>query len=473
MDASDSSGEEFGSGDLDSSSDDAWQQTRLRHAEAWVSPGRAELSERLLFAFVEPPVPMLEVSFFLRSALRALAPRLPVDLLPSSRGALLLRCESAADRDLLHRLGPVSHEGHMLHLQKPEETSNRFFRVPAWLAFVAVTDFPNEHWYAEKISQCFRSFSEVVEIDPECLTGENFGPLRLLLEVNDRLEIPLYLRISSKLGVGRAGAVAKILPIRVWPRQSQLDSQGNLARFFGPPAPPQHGPSLGPSLGPMSSTQQLRPTSNYFYCDLYPAGGSQRGTAAARLVFDPLRPCSAPVSGSAAASTAVPAARVLGLAFALARLLSAPRQSAVTPASPTVLAASPTRQGPAAGSSPKLITYRRRRLRLKSSAALPARPQPAPEPSRRTSSRLAAKANQHFVDMTAQVEFPGFIALICWEIWKARNAKVFRGESLTADQVLLLCKNAAAQWKHRLSRSKKQLADTWCSIFTMARQGQG
>jgi len=71
------------------------------------------------------------------------------------------------------------------------------------------------------------------------------------------------------------------------------------------------------------------------------------------------------------------------------------------------------------------------------------------------------------------VEFPGFIALICWEIWKARNAKVFRGESLTADHVLLLCKNAAAQWKHRLSRSKKQLADTWCSIFTMARQGQG
>jgi len=241
MDASDSSGEEFGSGDLDSSSDDAWQQTRLRHAEAWVSPGRAELSERLLFAFVEPPVPMMEVSFFLRSALRALAPRLPVDLLPSSRGAMLLRCESAVDRDLLHRLGPVSHEGHMLYLQKPEETSNRFFRVPAWLAFVAVTDFPNEHWYAEKIFQCFRSFSEVVEIDPDYLTGENFGSLRLLLEVNDRLEIPLYLRISSKLGVGRAGAVAKILPIRVWPRQSQLDSEGNLARFFGPPAPPSAG----------------------------------------------------------------------------------------------------------------------------------------------------------------------------------------------------------------------------------------
>lgn len=83
----------------------------------------------------------------------------------------------------------------------------------------------------------------MAEVDPECLTGDNFGPLRLLLEVNDRLEIPREVHISSKLGAGRLGAVARIASIRVWPREYQLDSRGNLARFFGPPALLAHGPS--------------------------------------------------------------------------------------------------------------------------------------------------------------------------------------------------------------------------------------
>lgn len=103
----------------------------------------------------------------------------------------------------------------------------------------------------------------MAEIDPESLIGDNFMPLRLLLEVNDRLEIPFELRVSSKQGVGRAGDVAKILPIRVWPREYQLDSRGNLARFFGPPAPPPRGPNLGPS-GPFSRDQQARPQPHHY-----------------------------------------------------------------------------------------------------------------------------------------------------------------------------------------------------------------
>jgi hypothetical protein len=170
---------------------------------------------------------------------------------------MLLRCESLAARDRLHLLGPISFGGSVLYLLKPEETSNRFFRVPVWLAFVFVIGFPTEHWYEDKIRDCFRGFAEVVEVDPECLTGENYGPLRLLLELNDRLELPLELWISSSSGVGRAGAVAKVVPIRVWPREFQLDSRGNLAPFFGPPAPPPAGPSIGP-MGPTSSHQQLR-----------------------------------------------------------------------------------------------------------------------------------------------------------------------------------------------------------------------
>lgn len=167
---------------------------------------------------------------------------------------MLLRCNSLAERDALHLHSPIACNGSELFLQKPEETSNHFFCVPTWLAFVFIVDFPNEHWYESKIKECFSGFCEVTEIDPVCLTGNNFAWLRLLLEVNDRLEIPFEIKISAKKGVGRAGCVAKILPIRVWPREYQLDSRGNLARIFGPPPPPGPGPNLGPP-GPFSHNQ--------------------------------------------------------------------------------------------------------------------------------------------------------------------------------------------------------------------------
>lgn len=396
------------------------RRARARSAEAWVSLGRPELIERLLFAFIEPPVPATKVSAFIRATLLLMAPLMPIELLPSSRGAMILRCASLDDRDSLRRLSPLNGEGSNLFLQVPKETTNRFYRTPTWLAFVAIADFPNEHWYESKIKQCFRGFCEVAEIDPACLTDDNFGPLRLLLEVNDRLEIPFEIRISSKKGVGRAGAVAKVLPIQVWPREYQLDSQGNLACFFGPPPPPLAGPSLGPT-GPFSREQQLRPRPHHFY-EMYPPqqqlniNNPQPGAP-----HDSLLPLITQCS--------TPASAVLGLTLAFARLLvtapsagfaaspvasvessPAPPPSLASPAA--VLPVLPVPESPAAPppslaspppastspviltSSPPLITYRRRpcaRARTLASAA----------PSRH-STRIVAKAPASFVDMTTQ-----------------------------------------------------------------------
>ena len=419
-----SSGEEYASGDLDSASDasgESWQEGRPRHADAWMSPGRPELSERVLFAYIEPPVPMLQVSSFIREALRSVAPLLPVDLLPSSLGAMLLRCESLDARNSLHLLGPIQCGGSMLHLLKPEETPNRFYRVPVWLAFVLVVGFPNEHWYEEKIKDSFRGFAEVAEIDPACLTGENFGPLRLLLEVNDRLDIPRELRVSSRCGVGRAGAVATVVTIRVWPREFQLDSRGNLATFFGPPAPPEAGPSLGP-LGPASSQQQQRPQP-HFYSLAFPPNSSTRYASNLQHAFDPLLP-SAPAGTAASSATA---ARVMACALILARLQDGPTavpgldDPTVNPdgsAGVVTTMETPVQTGTssrvcaaqARGEAKPLITYFRRRFRAKP-APVPAstrkpgaraRRTPASPALRRSSKRLAAKGSVNYIDMTAQ-----------------------------------------------------------------------
>jgi len=112
------------------------------------------------------------------------------------------------------------------------------------------------------VRECFASFSNVVEIDPASMTGDNFADLRLLLEVNDRLEIPFELRISAKARVGREGCVVRILPIRVWPQEYQVGSDVELASFFGPPPPPPRGPSQGPT-GPFSRRQQGRPAPHH------------------------------------------------------------------------------------------------------------------------------------------------------------------------------------------------------------------
>lgn len=393
LDAFDGSGEEYASGELNNTSSDgsgsSWLLRRPSHVDAWVSPGREALTQRLLFAFIEPPVPMLEVSPFIRKALRSVAPLLPVDLLPSSRGAMLLRCASLADRDALHLLGPIFCDGSQLHFQKPEETSNRFFRIPTWLAFVAVTDFPNEHWYKEKIKKCFSSFGEVAEIDPECLTGENFASLRLLLEVNDRLEIPREVRISNKQGLGRFGAVATIAPIRVWPREYQLDSGGNLARFFGPLRAPESGPNEGP-WGPVSRQQQMGPQP-HFYNEMYAPHRAPSDAHNLQYCFDPLG-SSQPAAPLPALHDHLPSSQIMGLALAFARLLARPADPPAPETPPLSLESPVPPVSPCRNKSPSLITYRRRRVRTSSRPAAP----------QCSSSRIAAKASASFVDMTTQ-----------------------------------------------------------------------
>jgi hypothetical protein len=219
-----------------------------------------------------------------------------------------------------------------------------------------------------------------VEIDPECLNGENYGPLRLLLELNDRLELPLELRISSRSGVGRAGAVAKVVPIRVWPREFQLDSRGNLAPFFGPPAPPPAGPSIGP-MGPSSSHQQLRQQPHYFNL-AFPPRGNPTLPGNRQRPFDPLG-LSSRVRPRAVSRASRPKPGLV-LALVLAQVLSV--RSAARHAVPT-----PTGgvrgEGPATGNNKPLITYQRRRLRIKStSPAAKDAPALASRPRRRPSS---------------------------------------------------------------------------------------
>lgn len=178
---------------------------RCHAVDAWLPPSRYDVLERLLFTYIDPSLPIAEVNGFLHAALAIAEPSMLVEFSPSSWGAMLFRCRTLADRDLLRGYSPIVHEGTELTMQCLDECSNCFYHVPPWLGYVHVDNFLEEHWDEDKIKATFHGFCEVMEIDPTCLTGDNFGPLRLLLKVNVRLKIPYYVRVSARHGRGFFG----------------------------------------------------------------------------------------------------------------------------------------------------------------------------------------------------------------------------------------------------------------------------
>jgi hypothetical protein len=229
---------------------------------------------------------------------------------------------------------------------------------------VAVTDYPPEHWNAEHIRRSFSVFCNVVEIDPACLTCFDYSPLRLVLEVNHRLEIPSELWVDADdLVLG--GSIESIMPVRVWPRVNQLGEDGNLIPVFEPPPSIQQQQlPLGLPGLPLQQAQQG-------------PGASQRAGPAPVM--------SAPHAG------------LLQLAalHALSQL-AASHATSPTPGS-TDLAPPPLAPPPSPASAAEDVVVPPRRGR---------RPGPrvdAPAATLHQSSRLAAKAGGNFVDATDKV----------------------------------------------------------------------
>ncbi|KAG2591410.1 hypothetical protein PVAP13_5NG479886 [Panicum virgatum] len=244
-------------GDIDTDPEDpAYWDGRIHSLDVWLPQGHEDVAARLAFAYVTPAEAGASVALFLRAALASVAPTVPVELLPSSRGAMLLRFTSAADREAVRELSPFTHAGATLELERPQETSNRFFREPEWLAYLAVVDYPPEHWVVDHITRSVSGFAKVVEIDPACLSGYDFSPLRLVVAVHNRLDIPSELYVDAARG-NLGGSIAQILPIRIWPRQQQLNHAGEHIPFFGPPPPNAPGPNHPAEPFPPTSPAHL------------------------------------------------------------------------------------------------------------------------------------------------------------------------------------------------------------------------
>ncbi|KAL5664942.1 hypothetical protein ACJX0J_025050, partial [Zea mays] len=316
------------------------------------------------------PVPR-SAEEFIQNILRTAAPGIQFQMLPSSRGIKLLHFYSRADRDEVRLMSPLLADGLQLKLECPEETDNRFFRQPQWLAFAMIVDFPTEHWSEASIRRCFGACCEVAEVDPRCLTGDNFGPIRVLLELNHYLDLPSEIWVTTMDGVSRGGCIAQVLPLRVWPRADQLGPDGRLRRFFQHMSPPPAPPMLSEvpaALPHVPQQQNASPVRN---------AQQQANTTTSQT------------------SSAFSTAQLLCLSAMLAQLTGPrttetqsqlPPQQNTTPQSHCSSKRQPT--------SPTTFNATRHKR-----AGRPPRNN-VPKPIQRKSSRLAAKANGNFVDMT-------------------------------------------------------------------------
>ncbi|RLN12225.1 hypothetical protein C2845_PM09G11060 [Panicum miliaceum] len=137
---------------------------------------------------------------------------------------MLLRFANLAERELVRGLSPIRYEDGELSLECPEETPNRFFREPEWLVYIAVLDFPTEHWFEDHVKRSFAGFEDIVKVASICFTGYDYSPLRVVIAINNRLDIPSELWISVPNGLG---GVAQLMPIRIWPRRAQIGPNGS------------------------------------------------------------------------------------------------------------------------------------------------------------------------------------------------------------------------------------------------------
>lgn len=69
------------------------------------------------------------------------------------------------------------------------------------------------------------------------------------------------------------------------------------------------------------------------------------------------------------------------------------------------------------------------------------------------------------VQRVPEKQYSMFVALCCWQLWKRRNAVIFRGEHSSLRHLLILCALEARIWRARMPKKQKQVSENWCSLF--------
>lgn len=67
-----------------------------------------------------------------------------------------------------------------------------------------------------------------------------------------------------------------------------------------------------------------------------------------------------------------------------------------------------------------------------------------------------------------KTEFSSFVVLCCWQLWKRRNALVFRQEAIPLSRILRQCSEEAKNWSYRHGSKEAGVQAAWVLVFSTA-----
>jgi hypothetical protein len=110
---------------------------------------------------------------------------------------MMIVFRSDEDHKATIRRAPFTYLGHEIKLERPEDGENRFAWAYTSYAQVSVMGFPLEHWNKGGIRTAFRSVGSVCCIDPLCLNELDFAAVRLVLRLEQAMDVPRTLLLRD------------------------------------------------------------------------------------------------------------------------------------------------------------------------------------------------------------------------------------------------------------------------------------
>jgi hypothetical protein len=216
-------------------------------------------SRRFAFALISPPA--ASPGFVLRRALEEVGGNPHFGLAASHYGAMMILFPSQEVRETTMALFPVSFLGHTSSLERPEVAENRFGWRYAGYAQISASGFPLEYWTEGGIRNAFRPIGNVCCIDPLCLNELDYSAVRLVLHVENEMDIPPKLLLRDY--EGETSTEVSIRVVRYWAHDAHGEhfagGGGNTPRGPGGSPPASGGGSGGGSNGPSSPSHIASP----------------------------------------------------------------------------------------------------------------------------------------------------------------------------------------------------------------------
>jgi hypothetical protein len=181
-----------------------------------------ERAGKIAFASLNANAPTTSPTPFIRVAIFSVAKGVHYHTFASSRGNLLMRFDSRADRDTVVDRSPIHQEGGCVLLEKVKDTTFRFLIHTPWLMALSALDFPIDQWHVEGIRAGFAELGYVVEIDDDCIREnvEDYSTMRVVIarETADSPPGELWVGNGHPQGTLTLGGMVTLTPLKIWPR---------------------------------------------------------------------------------------------------------------------------------------------------------------------------------------------------------------------------------------------------------------